>query len=94
MTSEISCGSPNCEAGWIFMENIAEGSSGQQTKTDNINPAQSGGVVPCKDCNYERWHIWNTSATKEEYFERLRARGKHNRIKAYEIEEEHKTRIL
>ena len=61
---------------------------------DNIDKTQHEGAVPCKNCDYDRWRIWNTSTTSEEYHERLRARGTHTRIKAYETEESSKTRIL
>jgi len=96
------CGKPSCicthtdgcEAGWVFVQYWVNAHGDQCSEFDTINKIQKEAVVPCQNCDYDRWYIWKTSTTSEEYNERLRARGTHNRIKAYELEESSKTRIL
>lgn len=96
------CGKPNCicthtegcDNGWVMVEYWVASNGVICSEFDNIEKTKHEGAVPCKNCDYDRWHIYKTSATSEEYYERLRARGAHTRIKAYEIEESSKTRIL
>lgn len=83
-----------CETGWIDVQYWVDNRGVICSEFANIPKFRYEGVVPCKNCDYERWKIYNTSATTKEYGERLRARSVHTRIKAYEKEEESKTRTL
>lgn len=96
------CGKPicicthtdGCDAGWITSDYWVDRDGVRCEEFDNIQKTKHTGAVPCKTCDYDRWYIWNTSTTTEQYHERLRARGTHTRIKAYEAEESSRTRIL
>lgn len=96
------CGKPSCicthtdgcDKGWINVQYWVDSSGNICSEFDNIDKTQHEGAVPCENCDYEKWHIWKSSTTSEEYHERLRARGTHTRIKAYEIEESSKTHTL
>lgn len=96
------CGKPicicthtdGCDAGWITSDYWVDRDGVRCEEFDNIQKTKHTGAVPCKTCDYDRWYIWNTSTTTEQYHERLRARGTHTRIKAYETEESSRTRIL
>lgn len=83
-----------CEAGWIWVEYWVDSRGVKCSEFANIPKTRYEGVIPCKNCDYDRWVIWNTSTTSKEYGERLRARSLHNRTKAYENEEQSKTRTL
>ncbi len=83
-----------CEAGWIYIVYWADARGVTCSEFANIPKTRYEAVVPCKNCDYDRWSICNTSNTSKEYGERLRARSLHNRTKAYEREEESKTRTL
>jgi hypothetical protein len=52
------------------------------------------GVRPCMICDPERYEIWLTSKSSQEYHDRLSARSSHQKIKAYEKDERDKTRTL
>lgn len=84
-----------CDAGWI-QEDYWVDSRGKRVSEFAMieNKTKYEGVVPCKNCDFERWEIWNSSHNSKDYHERLRARSTHNRTKAYEAEEKSRTRTL
>lgn len=83
-----------CEAGWIAIEYWVDARGVACSEFAKIPKQKYEGVIPCKNCDPERWIIWNTSRNSREYHERLIARSTHNRTKAYESEEQSKTRTL
>lgn len=84
----------NCEAGWIWIKYWVDARGQKCSEFANIQKREYEGVVPCKNCDYERWTLWNSMSSSKEYGEALRARSHTNRIKSYENEERSKTRTL
>ena len=83
-----------CSKGWILgkysEEKIVKLPSGiNSTITETFE-----GVSPCPMCDPDRYEIFMTSKSRLELFERLRKRGTHQRIKAYDDDEKSKTRTL
>jgi hypothetical protein len=83
-----------CERGWIFgkytEDKVVKLSNGiHSTVTETFE-----GVSPCPICDPDRYEIFLTSKNRQELFERLRKRGTHQRAKAYNEEENSKTRTL
>ena len=102
MDLEKHCGSSGCicthtdgcDKGWILGkfndEKIVKLSSGvKSTVTETFE-----GVSPCPMCDPDRYEIFMTSKSRQELFERLRKRGTHQRVKAYDDDEKSKTRTL
>lgn len=84
-----------CEAGWIFQDYWVDSRYKVVDEFAMIEGKRKyEGVIPCRNCDPERWEIWKTSRNSREYHERLMARSTHNRTKAYENEEKSKTRTL
>jgi hypothetical protein len=93
-TACICTHTDGCEAGWIWLVYWVDARGQRCSEFDNIEKRKYEGVVPCRNCDHERWVIWNSTTSSKEYGERLRARSQSNRTKAYENEERSKTRTL
>ena len=83
-----------CEKGWIwgkFEDNkvVRIGNGVNANITETLE-----GVSPCPICDPDRYEIFLTSKSREELLERLRNRGTHQRAKAYDTQENSKTRTL
>jgi hypothetical protein len=83
-----------CERGWVYgkynddkVVKLPNGVNSTVTETFE-------GVSPCPICDPDRYEIFLTSKSRLELFERLRKRGTHQRAKAYNEEENSKTRTL
>jgi hypothetical protein len=83
-----------CDHGWIWVTYWVDARGHRCSEFDNIKKRKYEGVVPCRNCDPERWQLWNTSTSSKEYGEKLRARSQSNRTKAYEDEERSRTRTL
>jgi len=84
-----------CNAGWIDVDYWVDSKYKVVDEFAMIEGKRKyEGAIPCQNCDYERWEIWKTSQNSKEYAERLRARSTYNRTKAYESEENSKTRTL
>lgn len=82
-----------CYAGWVefsYVEEVKHVRNG----IPSIKLIDRIAVRPCMICDPERYEIWFSSKTSQEYHERLSARSSSNRSKAYEKDERDKTRTL
>jgi hypothetical protein len=71
-----------CEKGWIL---------GKYLDEKNV---EYEAVSPCPICDPDRYEIFLTSKSRQELFDKLRARGTHVKRQVYEDNENSKTRTL
>lgn len=83
-----------CDRGWKFVKYIDKTTKKGEGGIPYVVETEYEGVVPCGICDFERAEIAATSKTSWEMGERLRARSNANRSKAYESDQESKTRTL
>ena len=94
VTGCICTHTQGCERGWIYgkynEDKVVKLPNGvHSTVTETFE-----GVSPCPICDPDCYEIFLTSKSRLELFERLRKRGTHQRAKAYNEEENSKTRTL
>lgn len=82
-----------CERGWIWKEYDDQVVYIDRQGKRSTKTIKREGVVPCMNCDSERYEIWLTALTYEDYIEKLQKRG-YGKKKAYENEENSKTRVL
>jgi len=82
-----------CYAGWInfkYVEEVKKIRNG----IPSVTLLDREAARPCMICDPDRYQIWFSSKSSDEYHERLQSRSSANKSKAYEKDERDKTRTL
>lgn len=84
----------DCERGWIFVRYPVTTRHRDKEGTWHEKVRWYDGVRPCRTCDPERAAIFEAAKSSEELGEMLQNRSTYNRQKAYEEQEQNKTRTL
>lgn len=83
-----------CERGFIWVEYYEDKVVKLPDNNTRVTSERYEAVRFCPSCDPERAHIQDTSKTTWEMYDKLQARGKAQKVKAYEESESSKTRTL
>ena len=84
-----------CEYGWIWIEYVDEKVIKRNTSgARDVIRRKYDGVYPCPICDPDRYQLYISSKSREEYHEELGNRGTFKKKKAYEENERSETRTL